>query len=173
MNATTRATKIDWKQSGASAVEFALLLPLLLALSYSTIVYGYVFMVYESLNYAAHQAAESAIAVDPASPDYGAQVAQRSRQTAAAALNWMPPGHKTTAVGTAGDKVQVDGCNLTSGGDVLACGIALDQAQAISVTIDFPLLIPPVFPLLTLPYMGTVPPLPASIRGNGIVMVNG
>src|SRR5258708_37699419 len=52
-------------QRGAAAVEFAFVFPVLFLLIYGVIVYSYIFVLQESINYAAQQAAEAAVAVEP------------------------------------------------------------------------------------------------------------
>jgi hypothetical protein len=71
-------------QSGAAALEFAFILPLLLFLIYGMVIYAYVFIVQEAITFAAQEAAEAAVKVDPAqSPeDYQDTV----RQAVAAVL---------------------------------------------------------------------------------------
>ncbi|MGH8458645.1 MAG: TadE/TadG family type IV pilus assembly protein, partial [Nevskiales bacterium] len=53
-------------ESGAAALEFAILLPLLLLLIYGLFVYSYMFVVQEAITFAAQEAAEAAVKVDPA-----------------------------------------------------------------------------------------------------------
>lgn len=53
------------EQGGAAAVEFAFVLPILLFLVYATVVYSYLFVVRESIEFAAHKGIEAAVAVDP------------------------------------------------------------------------------------------------------------
>jgi Flp pilus assembly protein TadG len=82
------------RQHGAAAVEFALVFPLLLALVYSTIVYSYVYVLQQSINFASQQGAQAALAVIPTG-DAAATAAARNEAAKAAALNtlsWLPAG---------------------------------------------------------------------------------
>lgn len=76
-------------QSGASAVEFAIIFPLMAIMMYSTIVYSYVYVLQQSLNFAAQQGAQAAVAVIPSGNTYTQQVAQATA-TAQYTLNWIP-----------------------------------------------------------------------------------
>ena len=161
------------RQSGASAVEFALLLPLLITLTYSMFVYSYVFVIFESINHAAQQGAEAAVAVDP-SPDagYEARLTSYARTMAAASLSWLPDRLKAGSIGPNGSLIEVVPCPEGGGGGG-NCPDADVGGQAVAVTITFQLLSPAVLPVLTLPGIGTVPPLPASMKGVGVALVSG
>lgn len=56
-------------QSGAAAVEFAIVFPLLFALMYATIVYGYVFFAQQTINMVAQEVAKAAVAAAPYDED--------------------------------------------------------------------------------------------------------
>ena len=71
---------------GAAAVEFAFVFPVLFLLIYGVIVYSYIFMLQESINYAAQQAAEAAVAVEPDIAGYDALATARARMMASRVL---------------------------------------------------------------------------------------
>jgi len=169
---TVRAA-VPTRQSGATAVEFALVLPLLIALTYSLFVYSYVFVVYESINYAAQQGAQSAVAVDPDIDDYFATVQTYAQTTVAGALSWMPAGQRANSIGEGGSAVQVLPCSAGGSGGSQYCPTAMTGGTPIVVQINFPLLAPNLFPVLNLPGIGTVPPLPASLVGVGVTLLTG
>ncbi len=163
------------KQSGAAAMEFALVLPLLFALSYAILVYSYTFIVYESINYAAQQGAESAVSVDPSLGDSGGgtssyfgNVTTIVRNTVAGALGWMPEQQRAMSIGANGSSVQVNFCNQ-GGGGAAGCPLQDTGGRALVVRINFP--ITSIFPVLTLPGVGTIPPLPATISGVGVAVL--
>lgn len=161
------------RQSGASAVEFAFVLPLLIALTYSLFVYSYVFVVYESINYAAQQAAEATVAVDPFDEDsYQANVQNYARTTAAGVLSWLPASQKAAAIGTNGSAIQVYPCSPGGGGGE-HCPAGVTGGTPVVVKISFPLTSPRLFPVMDLPGIGMIPPLPASLVGVGVALVSG
>jgi len=161
------------RQSGASAVEFAFVLPLLLALTYSLFVYSYVYVVYESINYAAQQAAEATVAVDPFDEDgYQANVENYARATAAGVLSWLPASQRTAAIGANGSAIQVYPCSPGGGGGEY-CPAGVTGGTPVVVKIQFPLSSPSLFPVMDLPGIGSVPPLPSSLVGVGVALVSG
>jgi Flp pilus assembly protein TadG len=162
------------RQSGATAIEFALVLPMLIALTYSTFVYSYVFVVYESINFAAQQGAEAAVAVDTSlGSSYEATVTSRVQLTVASVLHWLPAAQKSRSIGTNGSLVQPVFCDPDGGGSDASCPATSLGGTPIVVSITFPLLDPSIFPILNLPGLGSIPPLPASIRGVGVTLVSG
>lgn len=165
------------RQGGASAIEFALVLPILLALSYAVVAYSYTYIVFESINYAAQQGAESAVSVDPSVADSGGgtsgyygNVRTTVQNTVAGALGWMPERQRTMSIGANGSSVTVNFCNPGGGGGA-GCPAVDTGGQALVVRIDFP--ITSIFPVLTLPGVGTIPPLPATISGTGVTVLPG
>ena len=85
------------RQNGAVAVEFAFVFPLLFLLMYGVIVYAYVFVVQQSLQYAAQEAAEAAVKVNPLAGNADALRASNARMTAARVLRWLPLGQQQHA----------------------------------------------------------------------------
>ncbi|MDB5972398.1 MAG: pilus assembly protein [Hydrocarboniphaga sp.] len=165
--------KLTQRQSGATAIEFAFVLPLLLALTYAMFVYSYVYVVFESINYAAQQGAESAVAVDPALGNaYLDTVTLHAQATAASVLSWLPADQLSNSIGTNGSLIQVTQCFPTGGGGP-HCPTTASGGTPIVVQINFPLLTPALFPTLTLPGIGPVPPLPAQLTGVGVTLLSG
>jgi Flp pilus assembly protein TadG len=158
------------RQSGASAIEFAFVLPLLIALTYAMFVYSYVYVVYESINYAAQQGAEAAVAVDPELDDYEAVVRTQVQLTVRGVLSWMPASaQRDAAVNNVANAVVFCG---SSGGSPY-CPVEATGGTPVVVPITFPLLAPDLFPVLNLPGIGSVPPLPAALVGVGVVLLSG
>ncbi|TAM12406.1 MAG: pilus assembly protein [Nevskiaceae bacterium] len=60
-----RESQARRRQSGAAAIEFAFVFPLLFALMYATIVYGYVFFAQQTINLVAQECAKAAVAAAP------------------------------------------------------------------------------------------------------------
>ena len=175
MDAVTglKANSTIGRQSGATAVEFAFILPALVALIYSLFVYSYVYVLYESINYAAQQGAESAVAVDPSlDTDYFSTVQTYAQSTAAGVLSWLPEAQRSASVGNAnGSLVEVLQCNASGGGASPYCPVAASGGTPIVVRISFP--VRRFFPALVLPGIGSVPPLPESISGIGVTLLSG
>lgn len=144
---------------GAVAVEFALVFPILFLLIYGTIVYSYVFILHESINYAAQEAAEAAVAVLPDSNGYDANVQARVRAQAMAVLSWLPAAQRERVLGAGGEKVEVTFPDI--GGE-----------SAVQVILRFQLKDPtPIFPIINLPLVGDVPRLPDQISAQGVARV--
>lgn len=148
------------RQHGAAAVEFAFVFPILFALIYAAIVYGYVFVVNESVHFAAKEAAESAVRVDPAIADYEQRVTRIVRATAVESLEWMPEGQRARVIGDeAGSKVQVQ-------------FETVESERALRVRLVFDVVAPrPLFPVVRLPLVGPVPPLPEHLRASAMVLI--
>lgn len=53
------------RERGASAVEFALVFPVLFLLVYAVIVYSYTYVLQQAITYTAQHLAEAAVAVNP------------------------------------------------------------------------------------------------------------
>lgn len=155
------------RQSGATAIEFAFVLPLLLALTYAMFVYAYVYVIYESINYAAQQGAESAVAVNPAlDSTYLGSVQTYAQTTAQGVLSWLPESQRSKMV------IEVLPCNASGGGGTSPyCPIADSGGMPIVVQITFP--VSTIFAVLNLPGIGKVPPLPTSLVGVGVTLLSG
>ncbi|HWY23568.1 MAG TPA: TadE family protein [Nevskia sp.] len=124
---------------GATAVEFVLLFPLMFAIAYGGIVYSFIYMAQQAINFAAQQGAQAALAVVPTS---NAATTQQSRLTSAtnaaqATLTWLPK--KFSIPAAAANCAPVAG-NFTFEVDFAPTGL---------------------FPMVTLPIVGTFPPVPA------------
>ncbi len=151
-------------QRGAAAVEFALVFPMLFLLVYGVIVYAYVFVLQESIVYAAQEAAEAAVAVDPEVGGFAEQQAV-VRSTAVAVLGWLPQSQRSRVLGDGGEKVAVRLCPEGSQG----CPI---DSDALVVTLTFDVLTPtPLFPVLNLYIVGSVPPLPTALTATAVVRI--
>jgi Flp pilus assembly protein TadG len=165
---------VPWRQSGATAIEFALVLPLLIALTYSLLVYPYVYVVRASLNYAAQQGAEAAIAIapDPDEDEYRAQVTAHVQNVVAGALSWIQQGQRDAAIGAAGSRINVQFCDGDNQSSAY-CPPVFTGATAVVVPVEFPLSDMELFPVMTLPGIGTIPPLPDTLTGVGVAMLSG
>lgn len=144
-----RRGRLRLRQSGASALEFALVFPMLMLLSYSAVVYGYVYMLQQSINFAAQQASQAAVAVLPGTSTTTATQASAISNAVFASLGWLPAAQKSRiSVPTA-----TPNCLNASSFPV----------TPIIVEVDFALA--GLFPvLINLPFIGgTLPVLPGTL----------
>ena len=141
------------KQSGAAAVEFAIVLPVLILLIYGMVVYAYAYVMQEAITFAAQEAAEAAVRVDPAQAQ-GAfinQVTAEAQARAAAVLAWLPAEARQKTIGNNGQSVAV-----VIVGNQVTVGITYNQFNE-------------TFPQLDLPLLGPVPPVPNTLTASGVV----
>lgn len=152
-------------QSGAALVEFAFVFPILFLLVYGVIVYAYVYVLKQSIVHAAQEAAEAAVAVDPAIDDAFAQQQAVVRATAVSALSWLPASQQARVTGSGGERVEVALCPMGAE----SCPI---DSDALRVTLRFDLASPSsLFPVLNLYIVGSVPPLPETLTATAVVRI--
>ena len=145
------------RQRGASAVEFAFVFPILFLLVYGVIVYSYVYVLQQSITYAAQHSAEQAVTVDTLpSSDYRARLEQRVRSTAAEQLSWLPAAQRQRVLGDNNGQVAIA---YEDGG----------STQLMRVTLRFNLV--NLFPTLGLPLVGEIPPLPSELRAQATARI--
>lgn len=130
------------RQHGASAVEFVLLFPIMFAIAYGSVVYAYIYILQQAINFAAQQGAQAAVGVVPVTSPTTTQQNRLTLATSVAqsTLNWVPTGRLSYAAGAGG-------CTAPSG------------------TFTFQVNFTPggLFPMVTLPLMGSFPPVPAAM----------
>jgi len=157
-----RSSKVG--QRGASAIEFVFVFPLLFLLVYGVIVYSYVYVIQQSITYGAQQSAEAAVAVNPIPEStLDARIQTQVRAVAVQSLNWLPPGQLARVTGADGTKVKVDTAVVLGANQV-----------GVKVTLEFDLksdAFSPLFPTLTLPFVGDIPPLPDQLRAQAIARI--
>lgn len=133
------------RQRGATAVEFALLFPLMFAIAYGGIVYSYIYLLQQSINFAAQQGAQAAVAVVPSSNATTTAQSRLANATTAArnTLNWLPPTQAAlvTIPSSPGN------CKAAAG----TFAFEVDFAPGT------------LFPMVTLPLVGTFPPVPVTL----------
>ena len=96
-----------------------------------------------------------------ATEDYDALVTSTARSTAGRILDWMPAGQRARFADSAGEAL-----GTVSFEDV-------NGMRAVRVELDFDVSesTPAIFPILTLPLVGEVPPLPARMRASAIALI--
>lgn len=158
-------------QRGATAIEFALVFPLLFILFYSMVVYSYLFVLQESITYAAQEAAAAAHRVNPVgnesfNSDVAAQVSTRLPQ----ALAWLSTSQRTH-LGINSPAVVEASCSTQPpseeqiGTVVRVC----DATNVVTVTARFR--VEGLFPKLSFPLIGSLPPMPTTLVGSGTALV--
>lgn len=139
--------------------------PILFLLMYGTVVYSYVFVVQQALHYAAQEAAEAAVKVDPKVAGADALRTSNARAAAVRALDWMPVGQRGRVVGNSGELVQVALCTAGSAN-------CAPDSDAVTVTLRFEMFQPsPLFPVLSIFMVGSVPPLPERLVASATARV--
>lgn len=153
------------RQNGASAVEFALLFPVLFAMMYSAIVYSYAYVLRQSINFAAQEAAEAAVDVQPGIANYDDQVTTTAINTANSVISWMPNALRSSIA------TQVQFCADGAAG-ATACSSLGEDDDAVVVTVSLPMTgSSQMFATISLPFVGTFPPLPATMSAQGVARV--
>ncbi|MFO7581413.1 TadE/TadG family type IV pilus assembly protein [Guyparkeria sp.] len=133
------------RQRGAVAVEFALVFPLLFAIFYAAVTYGFVFMLNQAMVFAAEEGARSAVRVaDPA------RLEQEVEKVIDDRLSWMPGWAREAR------EVSVDGP---------------DDEGRVTVDLEFPGSALPLAPLV-LPGIGEVPRIPDLFRARADIVLS-
>ncbi len=139
-------------------MEFAFIFPLLFFLMYGVIVYSYLFVIQESLHYAAQEAAEAAVKVDDRMADADQLRIRYARETAARVLSWLPADQRRRVLGDGNQRIVVE------------FGTAPDPGtDTIIVQLTFE--VDGLFPVLSLAFVGQVPPMPSQLRAQAVARV--
>ncbi len=135
------------RERGAVAVEFAFVFPILLLLVYGVITYSYLFFVTTAVHYAAQVGAEAAVAVAPDDDedDYTTRVYAAAEAAARQSLSWM----------TAAQLARLTVVPALSEDAVVPTIIVRLQFNTGAPT--------PIFPVIDLPLVGTVPRFPDNV----------
>ncbi|MDB5986991.1 MAG: pilus assembly protein [Nevskia sp.] len=142
------------RETGATAVEFALILPLLFAILYGTITYGYAFFLQQQINFAAEQGARAAVAyIAPAGVTTTAARCAVAISAATNALAYMSAAEKAA--------LNAPTCPAPP-----ATGVA--GLNNFSVQVQFKFL--EMLPAITLPGIGNVPVLPNPLTATATVL---
>lgn len=142
------------RQTGAAAIEFALLFTLFFAIFYALVSYAVTMMLQQSFTHAAAEGARAAIAVNPLvysdTTSFNTAVETRVRTTIDNALAWLPQKAKTAVTG---GNVAINWSGNTMTVRVVYRGYAAD----------------PMMPALSLPGIGDVPKLPTDLAGSATI----
>ncbi|MDE0856266.1 MAG: pilus assembly protein [Nevskia sp.] len=141
-------------ESGAAAIEFAIIFPIMLAVAYAGLVYAYIYLLQQSINFAAQQGVQAAVAVPPSSnptADVQSRLAQ-AELVRKGTLNWLPSDQAGRI--TAQSPATCPGAPAP-GSNTFVYQISFAVSGG-SNTALFP-------SLVNLPGVGTVPPLPTTL----------
>ncbi|MCB5184481.1 pilus assembly protein [Methylobacillus gramineus] len=146
------------QQSGAAAIEFAMLFMLFFTLFYALVTYSIVFLLQSSFVFAASEGARSAIAVDPMAYSSSALyanngVSSRVRSTVSSSLTWMPQRIRDHVLGINNSKVVVE----------VAGNAVTVRVMYLNYNTN------PVIPILNIPGYGPMLPMPLNLQGNAWV----
>lgn len=159
------------RQTGAALVEFAFVFPILFLLVYGVVVYAYVYVIQQSITFAAQEGAAAAVSVDPTTANPLTAQQEVVRSTVTSALSWLPASQRTRVLGNSGERVQVALCPQGAGG----CPI---DSNALRVTLNFTVrpsgtdcATGALFPMLNLFLVGCIPPLPETLSATAVVRI--
>ncbi|HZR37156.1 MAG TPA: TadE family protein [Nevskia sp.] len=126
-------------------MEFMLLFPLMFAIAYGGVVYSYVYVLQQSINFAAQQGIQAAVSVIPSTDASGTAQNRLSSATTAAnnTLKWLP----ASQFALVSIPTSPGNCKVTSG----------------TFTFEVDFRPSTLFPTVTLPLAGTFPPVPVTL----------
>ncbi|WP_434708484.1 pilus assembly protein [Pseudomonas sp. R1-1] len=131
-------------QTGAVAIEFALVFIIFFAVFYGLVSYSLPLVMMQSFNQATAEAVRRSVAVDPNTPNYSTVVINTANATLTQQLSWIPPVFNLV--------VGVDTSTQYSGTGLL------------TVQVNYPVSkLNQVMPVLLLPGIGPVPSLPSHL----------
>jgi Flp pilus assembly protein TadG len=162
------------KQRGAAGIEFAILFTIFFGVFYAVLSYAFVNLLYQGLIQAAAEGARSAVQLNPtvfaSQPAYDAAVTAVAKNAANQALSWMPK--------TVQDAINKDATGITAAvlnGSVTVITASGNQAiatRSITVTVTYAnYKANPILPLIDLPFLGTIPSVPANLAGSSSLRV--
>lgn len=137
------------RQRGTALIEFAFVLPILLAFIVGVIYYGYAFTLKAAVIHAAKQGVQVAVSIDPIDypRSFDAEVERRVDKSVRNSLSWLPDNIGRRV------KSEAPPLDRTSG------------RYRITVTLPLTGDKSPLLPQIHLPFIGDVPPLPKNIVG--------
>ena len=131
-------------QTGAVALEFALVFIIFFAVFYGLVSYSLPLVMMQSFNQATAEAVRRSVAVDPNTPNYSTVVIDTANATLTQQLSWIPPVFNLV--------VGVDTSTQYSGTGLLTVQVSYPVSK-----------LNQVMPVLLLPGIGPVPSLPSHL----------
>lgn len=161
------------RQSGAHAVEYAIIFPVFFVLLYGTLAYGLIFTMRLGLQYAAEEGAREALRYQPSVNPTDVQITLReaaAETSARAAATWLS---QMASLEVFADICPVGVECLPAGAvkldDTLTCGEDLIDTCQVVVTVSYPYDTNPIFPAV--PGLGLI--MPSRIQGRARLLVGG
>ncbi|MDD2053175.1 pilus assembly protein [Pseudomonas putida] len=137
-------THLPRKQKGAAAIEFALVFIIFFAVFYGLVSYSLPLLLMQSFNAATAEAVRQSVALDPNTANYNTVIVTRAKAVLTQQLGALPS--------SVNFNVNTDASATYTSGKLL------------TVRIDYPKTkLAQIIPLLSLPGIGTVPNLPATL----------
>lgn len=137
-------THLPRKQKGAAAIEFALVFIIFFAVFYGLVSYSLPLLLMQSFNAATAEAVRQSVALDPNTANYNTVIITRAKAVLTQQLGALPS--------SVNFNVNTDASATYTSGKLL------------TVRIDYPKAkLAQIIPLLSLPGIGTVPNLPATL----------
>lgn len=138
--------RLPGRITGASAIEFVFVFPLLFAIIYGAVAYGYIYFLQQQINFIAQEALRAAISVAPRSNNADYLTAINAAVAEAVASNFTLAGTPVPAALT----YSVAPVNTAT--------------NTLSILVTYNLTTPTLFPTVVLPMgIGSIPPLPAAL----------
>lgn len=137
------------RQSGAAAIEFALVFVLAFTVFYAMVSYAFPFLMLQTFNSASAQAVRAAVKADPESDDFETRAETLAMTEANRQLGYLPPMIRSRV-------------NVTAG---------VVEGTRVTVRIEYPdYNTNPVIPVITLPLVGQVPKVPDMLAAEASLM---
>jgi Flp pilus assembly protein TadG len=137
-------THLPRKQKGAAAIEFALVFIIFFAVFYGLVSYSLPLLLMQSFNAATAEAVRQSVALDPNTANYNTVIITRAKAVLTQQLGALPSS-----------------VNFNVNTDASA---TYTTGKLLTVRIDYPKAkLAQIIPLLSLPGIGTVPNLPATL----------
>ncbi len=137
-------THLPRKQKGAAAIEFALVFIIFFAVFYGLVSYSLPLLLMQSFNAATAEAVRQSVALDPNTANYNTVIVTRAKAVLTQQLGALPSS-----------------VNFNVNTDASA---TYTTGKLLTVRIDYPKAkLAQIIPLLSLPGIGTVPNLPATL----------
>ena len=145
-------THLPRKQKGAAAIEFALVFIIFFAVFYGLVSYSLPLLLMQSFNAATAEAVRQSVALDPNTANYNTVIVTRAKAVLTQQLGALPSS-----------------VNFNVNTDASA---TYTTGKLLTVRIDYPKAkLAQIIPLLSLPGIGTVPNLPATLSAQASLQV--
>lgn len=146
------------QQRGATAIEFSIVFALLFGIFWAVISYAMPFFLYQTMNYAATDAARHVLRVAPEADETSPMLTKLASDRVNATLSGMLPSAFRARVAEPVVNVQPVSIILPSGQPMAL------RELVVSVRLRAPYNASPLVPQLTLPGVGRIPDIPGDLR---------